>query len=331
MVKDVNLIAASLAACIAIIVDFAWCFREERVYIWRAPITFIKAAYVYARYFPIVPLVAHFCLLFRFVFPFPEELCKNWFLFLHNCALAVQFTLELVSYLRVYALYQRGWKMGILVISMFIVGAVVGVFGGLYLYLWAKFDTRCSCKPPDRVSLVMPIVFQGTQGIVWGLMWYQRRVISRRVDSKTIRSNIPLLPILFRDTSLVVAILSIGFALTVPYSMVIKINTLTIYPCSLTFLSIVNCHLVLNMLQSRRPTATPDVGTIELDLTFLHEETIHEQPREGLKTKFSSSIEVTASRTRTSPIFSISGFDLPPGDSMALEGVDTRTPSTNSE
>jgi hypothetical protein len=63
-----------------------------------------------------------------------------------------------------------------------------------------------------------------------------------------VRDKIPLLPVLFRDSTLVMAVLSsefvckreylsasdddykVGFALTVPYTVTIQIETHTIYP-----------------------------------------------------------------------------------------------------
>ncbi|KAF9447271.1 hypothetical protein P691DRAFT_760915 [Macrolepiota fuliginosa MF-IS2] len=282
MLDSTSLIANPLAAWILLFLDFVWTLGDECTYIRRwvsAKDSLCIATYVFARYSPFLTQVINIVLVFHFTTPFSQELCRKWFFFLHMCNLSVQLPFEVVVGLRVYALYQHDLRVGLFALALIIVDGTAALFAGISLALTANFDASCSTRT-SGVGLALPwvppinfivryqpvlhsVIFQFSQGILWAMTWYKRRVITQSVD-QSFRAQLPVLPILFRDGTIVLAVLSMGAALALPYSAVVGIDTLIIYPWSVCLLSAFCCHLILNMLSAKKITSDPGEEIWEL-------------------------------------------------------------------
>ncbi|KXN81979.1 hypothetical protein AN958_03326 [Leucoagaricus sp. SymC.cos] len=55
---------------------------------------------------------------------------------------------------------------------------------------------------------------------------------------------------------------------TTPYSFVVRIDVFVVYPCSITFLSIICCHLILSTLRTRFTPESDVTSTVGSDLTL---------------------------------------------------------------
>lgn len=125
--------------------------------------------------------------------------------------------------LSVFALYNYSITIGILAVTTVSTDAVATLLAGLHLYRQAEFGSLCSTVP-GKVALIVPyvlpsasspasnhsfmprIIFQTSQGIMWCLASYRKRTIGSLDPG--LRTQIPFLPIIFRDSSLTVAVIS---------------------------------------------------------------------------------------------------------------------------
>lgn len=163
----------------------------------------------------------------------------------------------------VYALYKYCPKIGTLALCMAVSDATVVFLAGNKLFHGDNFNIRCSTRP-DGIALAVPyaipyslifvlthvhnsfrITFSSFQVITWTLIWYKQRQL---LAQGLVQRMFPLLPILFRDKTIsMLAVASkcmlllfttfthigttvVGFAAMFPFSVVVRIDTLAVYP-----------------------------------------------------------------------------------------------------
>ena len=128
-----------------------------------------------------------------------------------------------------FALYGHSTAIGILGMIVVITDGTISLLVGISLYRQADFGPLCSTRL-DRIALAAPcalnqtlwspclllkpfgfaqlrIIFQTSQGIMWGLTLRKQQLIKKNIHP-SLRAAVPFLQTVFRDGSIVLAILT---------------------------------------------------------------------------------------------------------------------------
>ncbi|XP_006455504.1 hypothetical protein AGABI2DRAFT_121422 [Agaricus bisporus var. bisporus H97] len=155
--------------------------------------------------------------------------------------------------------------------------AFVVIGGGILLFFEAEFDPYCIAKP-KRLGFALPVVFLANQSIVWFLTWYGKFLLSRKLHpfgNPEVHQMISFLSPLLRDNSIVISVATLGFALAVPTTATTGIQTHIVYPWTMTGVSCLCCHLILNLFRVERDPlpfelSNPNLETISNQLESDH-------------------------------------------------------------
>ncbi|KAF9447270.1 hypothetical protein P691DRAFT_129410 [Macrolepiota fuliginosa MF-IS2] len=244
-----SLTASPLAAWLLLVVEYVWCFGDEYALVWRTPLSFSKVSYVFSRYFPLLSQLANLGVMSHLTLPISQEICHRWLAFQQVSAVLMQLGLEATLFLRLYALYQRDLKIGALVVSMFIIEIGFCLLGLLTLPTLAKSDGATCAANSTKISLTLAILFQFFQSVVWSLTWLQQRWLSHQLHPSIVQSQLPVLRVVFRDSTMLLAMMTLGFAFTFSYTAALRLDVHVVFPWSITMLSVPCCRITLSVLR----------------------------------------------------------------------------------
>ncbi|KAF8910383.1 hypothetical protein CPB85DRAFT_687051 [Mucidula mucida] len=219
-------------------------FDREVDDIWTKPnSSWLKWAFLFARYFPLLAQITgrviDLSVLYQLSLILDKSFIRGWYI---SQVLVVWLTIlgaEIVMMSRVYAMYSRNRWIGIGFISLLVMETVT-VFLGLGLTLPSSdFDPVMLLTTTSQ-----SFVFFGASAMVAQIIILALSVI-RYVRGEW--NGIPIIKLMIRDGTLAFGVLFFISLLLVVYTILDTKFATTTYAWMITFVSVVECRLILNM------------------------------------------------------------------------------------
>ncbi|KAF9033269.1 hypothetical protein BDZ89DRAFT_1063008 [Hymenopellis radicata] len=219
-------------------------FDREVDDIWTKPnSSWLKWAFLFARYFPLLAQITgrviDMSILYQKSLLLNKSFIRGWYISQVLVAWLTILGAEIVMMSRVYAMYNRNRWLGIGFISLLVMETVT-VFLGLGLTLPASdFDPLMLITTTSH-----SFVFFGISAMVAQIIILALSVI-RYVRGEW--NGIPIIKLMIRDGTLAFGVLFFVSLLLVVYTLLDTNWAATTYAWLITFVSVVECRLILNM------------------------------------------------------------------------------------
>ncbi|KAK7472800.1 hypothetical protein VKT23_000908 [Stygiomarasmius scandens] len=259
LIRDVQ--AGSGAALFFQLWDILITFDDEVEHIWPKPASsWIKWAFLFTRYFS---LAVHICsraveLSITYGRPLGENAVRIWFSLQSLVALAIFMGAEIVMMARVYALYDRDKRTG-LVCLVLLFAELLGTTLGIVLNFPPRpFDINTVITETPRSFIYFGIPACVSEFIVLTLS------IRKYIRGRWIKSRI--ITLMMRDGTVAFGVLFMILVLIMVYHMLSLPFSTTAYAWMVTFVAVTECRLILNMQQlpllEQRYTLTPELTSV---------------------------------------------------------------------
>ncbi|KAF4616866.1 hypothetical protein D9613_008913 [Agrocybe pediades] len=238
---------------------------QEIHYIWRRPFSFVRAVYIFSKYFG---LIAQRSVLLRHagrrlrnddVTPFmtwqnkhlwlvlspfstpgvQRSVCQRWFAFQLVSSLGYLALLDLILMLRLYALYRKDVRIAIF---------LAVCFSGLLIIELVFAPSAMYSVPYDPIcnALESPTSFAFFGGAVWVVHLSMAALTAAKWNLTVM--GIPIAKMVARDRAWSLSLIVVVFAVIVPYSATLKsIKPETVFMWPTSLFSITCCRLIMNM------------------------------------------------------------------------------------
>ncbi|KAF9062455.1 hypothetical protein BDP27DRAFT_1406233 [Rhodocollybia butyracea] len=243
-------VGAALLGLVVTGCDIALTMREEVQYIWKKPlrITFVQCLFVLMRYSPIALHIINAVLSNTWLDSaekISKEHCKS-FLILQILAFSGMLVLlELILILRVFALYDRSWAIGIFLSLLFVFRNASSAYS-IHDHVPAKiaFTSYCApvvnfrdaCNPVlvllcGEFTVQLAIITLAMKRTVWDFRLYSHSVFSA----------------LNRDALRVFGAIVVAIVATAATSAKKGVSYFFIFPLFTALVSSAGCHTILNL------------------------------------------------------------------------------------
>ncbi|KAF9480367.1 hypothetical protein BDN70DRAFT_920611 [Pholiota conissans] len=263
----------SLVALVFVAVDHIWWAKAEYQHIWRLA-TFNRTAsliigvlYIWARYSSLFTLIAHYVFIHKFLAKgsVSDKKCSAWFLVLFVDSWSLVLVLDIILFLRVYALYSKNKKTLVLAVPI-IVQFVIPTLTFWSVFRDKSFDYKCNFK--FRNSQKMETVLQGVVVIVAHASLWVAVFVKRNAGRGPYTLIVKLVVHEGFCTFAILLALVSGLAPHLYASR--SANPFILFVWPITVISITACRLIMNMRSlSVETTANDDLATDELHLTII--------------------------------------------------------------
>ncbi|KAF9463218.1 hypothetical protein BDZ94DRAFT_1259404 [Collybia nuda] len=255
-----NCIIFTATTCL--IWDGLLSFSDEYKYIWRGPWTAVKVIYIFSRWFGITIQIINCALVSSPTFSLsqlPPEICRQWFGFQTFAGSCLLGTLVAVLALRVYALYNKDRRIGILLIVILSTTFIISVVLGILTVRALQFDGNCGAPtPPKEAAYFRHHLFLQHSIHSTDIHTYSVLLISVHslmliltIHKRNIGSHdgtrVPVIRVVIRDGAWVFIAVCAMLSVMVLYSFAIIVAAHVLFPWPITMVSIFTCRLVLNM------------------------------------------------------------------------------------
>ncbi|KAF9003221.1 hypothetical protein BDQ17DRAFT_488917 [Cyathus striatus] len=249
----------AIGAVVILIAQHVFSFHNELRFIWKRPLSYIKWLYIFLRYFSLVFQSFNLYLtLSRFSEPpFSPNTCRMWSLAMQIASTLNLLALDIVLMLRVYALYLKDIRIGVLMLLLFLVGIGLHVGNSFIIYTNAEFGSACNLKKlsPLTFYFISALVIMKT--VIWGMTAARTQFLPR---------NIPVVQLVIYDGIWMIFLLWALYIANIPYAIATDFLKLHIfYICPITFFSITGCKLIINMQRM----AVEDSGSVSTSDIYL--------------------------------------------------------------
>ncbi|KAF9558977.1 hypothetical protein CPC08DRAFT_709213 [Agrocybe pediades] len=213
----------------------------------------VLGIYMFSRYFGLIVQSVNLFLVFRLSMrqEIARTSCQGWNGFLLTSSSILLVTLDYIVMLRVYALYKKDTKIGLLVVSLFLLMVGATLYAAWKVVFYAPYDSMCVQRPMHPCVPFYGIVVWSTQltlGILTALKW---RVLSL---------GAPITDVVGRDGGCVLGIISAIFAVHMRHTMSLQaIHPEQAFMMPISFFSITCCRIIMNM-------QTLDIGHQSFDI-----------------------------------------------------------------
>jgi len=221
----------------------------------------VKWVFLFSRYFGIASQIAG-CILTAGPLahvPIEPRFCKVWFTFQVSASRCLFSALEIILSLRVYALYDKSYRMGLLLGCWLSVGFIIVLGFGVASALNTPSDSICNAQGPSRDAAYVSVAMIVTHTFLWSLT-----VTKRSIPLNDGWRRNPIVRLVIRDGAWIFfAIFAISVAM-MPFSLVNHVMTHVIFSWPMGLVSILTCRLVLNMqdLKPQNPTIETEFSTM---------------------------------------------------------------------
>ncbi|KAF8199035.1 hypothetical protein BJ912DRAFT_686709 [Pholiota molesta] len=264
----------SLAALVFLTMDHIMMIKAEYQYIWRrAPSLVIGVLYIWARYSALIILIVHYVCVHKFLSRGSVSgiHCRTWFLVLFVDLCSLMLVLDVILFLRVYALYSKCKKTLFLVVPItiqFVIGALT--FG--FVLREKSFDYKCDFRNPQQIESVL----QGVAVIVAHASLWVATFAKRNVGRGPYKFLVRL--VVHEGFWTFVLLLALASGL-IPYSYASRsANPFILFVWPISIISITVCRLIMNMRRLSVETTPNDVlATDELHLSTIIQTSISSQ------------------------------------------------------
>ncbi|KAJ7579115.1 hypothetical protein C8J56DRAFT_964860 [Mycena floridula] len=251
--------SSSVGALWILLWDLLLTLDREVDHIWlKPPSTWVKWLFIFARYFPIAVQLCNRCLEYAIFndYPLSVNAVRIWHATQVLVVLAVTMPGEVVLMCRVYALYGRSRAILLFMCGILIGETIVVILGFLFTM-------------PREFSLIIFITKIPHSFAFFALTLLVTQVIILVLSgNKYFRSSwgaAPLVKLLVRDGTLAFMIATGYSVLTIIYTFVDVPWAATNYAWLITFASITECRLILNM---QGVAAVREVRSDDTELQF---------------------------------------------------------------
>ncbi|KAF8998835.1 hypothetical protein BDQ17DRAFT_1361650 [Cyathus striatus] len=240
-----------LTSLVVLIYDHATTFRFEYQHIWKRPVTPVKCLYLFCRYLGLICQIVNIILLFTKLYqpPIDPLICGYWYAFLITSLTVLGSALHAIMMLRVYALYGKNVKVGILLAVLLAITAGLSIHAGWLCYPYVRYDDTCGFQEHTHSGMMgLGIWVIVLESIILALTLAKRNASTRHGDivSKVIRDGGRFFAFM------IVGSLVLIFSSVEPISMVL-IGFTTIWMLSLS--PIMTCGLIREFLQFKTEEA----------------------------------------------------------------------------
>ncbi|KAF9034050.1 hypothetical protein BJ165DRAFT_1513768 [Panaeolus papilionaceus] len=247
---------SSLVAICILVFEYIRTCRFEFTYIWRRPVTASKVAFVVSRYMEITGKIVHYSLIHTVLGRSPYGVsttrCAFWYTLLSTQCTVMTVCLDIILFLRVYALHQKQTKsllFGLPLIFPWTLGTYLNWF-------WVanrqqSFDGLCNVFF-HGTSVVIGTGFITCFIVAHGLLW-----VSAYAKRNVGQGHVPVVRLVVYEGTWVFVILFAIVTATAPFDIALKLfNPFFHYVCPTTLISILNCRIIQNMHSLAIPAAS---------------------------------------------------------------------------
>ncbi|THU95671.1 hypothetical protein K435DRAFT_778915 [Dendrothele bispora CBS 962.96] len=259
LIRDVE--AGSGAALFFQLWDTLITFDDEVEFIWPKPTSsWIKWVFLFARYFS---LATHICsraieLSITYNRPLNENTVRIWFSLQGVVALIVFMGAELVMMARVYALYNQNKRVAFGFIILLLFELLGTILGTALNFPGRPFDTSSVITETPRSFMYFGIPACVSELIILTLS------VKKYVQGRWMKSRI--ISLMIRDGTVAFGVLFFMLVLIMTYHLLKLEFSTTAYAWMITFVSVTECRLILNMQQlpllEQRYTITPELTSV---------------------------------------------------------------------
>jgi len=264
-------LAASYAGLTIAVYELLANLTNEIEYIWRRHprFTFVKSLYLFARYFALGAHITNAIgatILHAMYTDLSPSTCRYLLIYKTVVSHSMFGVLNVILIIRMYALYNRSYWMGVLLgvlsagwITMAVLAAIRGIPPQQFNYTCLTIDRPAAFN----LFLIGELSMQGAILI----LTLSKRVTVRLEGCTTVP---PILSLLSRDGSLtfvgVAAFIIAAYALSARPFLLAH----TLFPALITVLSSAGCRMILNLQRFPIPDDDSSVGELTslLDLTW---------------------------------------------------------------
>ncbi|ESK92813.1 hypothetical protein Moror_9145 [Moniliophthora roreri MCA 2997] len=249
------------ASCVGLSLTFSDMYftrKEERALVWRYPsqITTVKALYLLSRYMGLACQLYNFSLsaTWRHRYhpePVPLHICASYAAFKGFACCGLLATLHIILMLRVYALYGKSLKIGIILILIYALRHCAMIWAmtrNWDVYMDTKFDHICTASHTvndDAGTAVFVIGEVAMQVVIHAL------TVSKTSGLAVAYSTTPTLVSILNRDGLYVLVAIFG-ALTAVVASSYEESPVSAFICPLFILltSCAGCRVILNLRKS---------------------------------------------------------------------------------
>ncbi|PFH47646.1 hypothetical protein AMATHDRAFT_6563 [Amanita thiersii Skay4041] len=210
------------------------------------PFTLVKAIYVFTRYSTLVFQIATAVFVSTTLnqIPVPEQACRAWVYSQQYAVIMTIFLLNTVLMLRVYALYGKSIKIGLILIFSLFAELVCGLTVSTLIGREYKVNDICLAKDKTPWLIIVSLAIIAQQLLIWGLTlrkWININTMSINATAQRVCH------VVMRDGTWVLFCVFAVLVTIVPYAVFIDRITHIAFAISTPAYSSVTCRLVINM------------------------------------------------------------------------------------
>jgi hypothetical protein len=168
-------------------------------------------------------------------------------------------TLESVLMLRVYALYLQNSKIGICLLTVFIMDLILAIVFGIRTLPALHYDEACTGHGTPPEVLYFGGCVLATQLMLWSMTFFKRNIAP---------GGVPIVRLVLRDSACVFVLVFTIFGVCIPYSFVQDLAAHVVFLWPISLMSIATCRIILNMF--RLKVLSPEIE-IQTELTSYFE------------------------------------------------------------
>ncbi|KAF9477699.1 hypothetical protein BDN70DRAFT_994780 [Pholiota conissans] len=233
---------SAVATQVLLVYEYTITFRSEIRYIWGSPVSFVKAIYLFSRYYGLVVQAVNLYLVSGPLakLDIPEHVCRRWFYFLISSGCTLAAALDAILMLRVYALYLQDDRVGLFLAALFSAQRVVeGILAPIVLDV--PLDSICDLRKTHKASIYFGISIMIKHTILLVMTLAKRKLAAL---------GAPVVRLVRRDGIWVVVLLFAIFATIIPYSFVKQVaKAHVVFGWPMSLISILCCRMIMNMQQ----------------------------------------------------------------------------------
>jgi len=258
----------SLASLALLLWEHVLTFSHEYTHVWKSRLTVTKWLYLLLRYFSIICQLTNHIISSSLLFkaPLSKSTCFAWVAFQASYFQVVQMLFELILLVRVWALYNKGPRVGFFLLSMYLCGFVILVYANVRVNMVLQLDGTCLVMktPPEAYILaIYPLV---TQAVIWTMTWYKK--VRSFGDGSWYGMGGPIATLMFRDGLLAFMFITAIFPVLLSYSVYVHDLTNSVWTILVTVLSIGGCRIIMNMQRLKIPRELSEVELTTFVVTW---------------------------------------------------------------
>ncbi|TFK67622.1 hypothetical protein BDN72DRAFT_898799 [Pluteus cervinus] len=282
-----NIVSGTALACL--IYESVLTFEDEH----RRPITFMKCLFCFTRYFALVFQVCN-----QYVMAGPlarssvgDHMCTRWFAFQTAGTQIQLWMVEVILLLRVYALYNRTYAIGVGLSFAFLAQLAVIVYSSILTFKQLVFDELCIPIYTPRpvlywlastflLQVVVAVLTLAKQKIAVRDGWSTAPILVRvtRDGSRVFIAICGWYLNTHRDLPLLKEFFSGLLFAMITYSFMARVAVYIIFSWPVTILTVLGCRLILNMQSLQTDQVRPSMPVLTTDFdtsTNLNNETAY--------------------------------------------------------